>query len=276
MKKIVSFGDSFIFGSELQDNYDGSKAWPGLIAKELDCEYETVAIPGCGNDSIAQQVYSYFSKNSTTDVLAVINWTWSMRWDFYLTKSKTWINLGPTCVPSKIKDKVGADEANRLIKFYKDYISESTTWNYYRNLQTIYAVQTFLKEKNINSIQTYIEHDLFLPNLQRPRIEHYYAIKDSSWPDITVEEELNSLPDHIKQEVEENFHNDQEVDYIKLLRALTLKDMMYFEGQTFLDWSYKNNFRVTPPPGNHPLEDAHKAAKLLWLEIYAKALDINL
>ena len=29
--KIVSFGDSFIFGSELENNKDGSKAWPDLI-----------------------------------------------------------------------------------------------------------------------------------------------------------------------------------------------------------------------------------------------------
>ena len=83
IKKIVSFGDSFIFGTELKNNNDGSKAWPGIISNRLGCNYETQAVPGCGNDHIARQIYSYFSNNSA-DVLAVINWTWIERFDFYV------------------------------------------------------------------------------------------------------------------------------------------------------------------------------------------------
>ena len=51
--KIVSFGDSFVWGSELEDNPTGNRAWPGLIAAELGTEYATFAEPGCGNDTIA-------------------------------------------------------------------------------------------------------------------------------------------------------------------------------------------------------------------------------
>ena len=274
--KIVSFGDSFIFGNELQNNIDGSKAWPGLIAKELNCKYETLATPGCGNDAIAQQVYSYFSTNSNKNTLVVINWTWSMRWDFYLVKPDTWINLGPTCVPDKIKNQIDHPEANRLITFYKDYISESTVWNHYKSLQAIYGVQSFLKEKNIKSIQTYMDCDLFLTNLQKPRVEHYYAVKDATWPDINNEQEFELLPDSIRQEVNKDYYNEKSVSYIKLLRELTLRYMSTFEGNTFLEWSYKNEFAVTPSPRNHPLEEAHSAAKELWKKSYASALDINL
>jgi hypothetical protein len=38
-KRIVSFGDSFIFGSEQENNKDGSLGWPGRVAKNLNCEY---------------------------------------------------------------------------------------------------------------------------------------------------------------------------------------------------------------------------------------------
>lgn len=276
MKKIVSFGDSFIFGSELTNNLDGSKAWPGLIAKELGCAYETRAIPGCGNDSIAQQIYSYFSENPTTDVLAVIQWTWSMRWDFYLPNADAWVNLGPTCVPSKIKHYIDTKEAERLINFYKDYVSESMLWNIYRSLQTIYAAQNFIKQKNIKAIQTYIDHELFFPNLQRSKIEHYNAIKDPSWPNVNTEEDFNFLPEKIKQEVNENYINDHSANYIKLLRELTCDQLQTFEGNTFLDWSVKNNFKITPPPGDHPLEQAHEAAKNLWIVLYAKELNIKI
>jgi hypothetical protein len=82
--KIVSFGDSFVFGSELTDNNNGSCSWIGLAAKQLGVEYETLAVPGCGNENIARQILTYFSNNPSDSTLAVINWTWGARWDFYV------------------------------------------------------------------------------------------------------------------------------------------------------------------------------------------------
>ena len=43
--KIVGFGDSFVFGSELADNNNGQLSWVGQAAKQLGVEYETTAIP---------------------------------------------------------------------------------------------------------------------------------------------------------------------------------------------------------------------------------------
>ena len=60
-KKIVSFGDSFVFGSELANNDNGSQAWAGLSAQRLEVDYETRAVPGCGNENISRQIFSYFS-----------------------------------------------------------------------------------------------------------------------------------------------------------------------------------------------------------------------
>lgn len=71
MKKIVSFGDSFVFGSELKNNPNGALAWPGLAANNLGVAYQTHAVPGCSNDHIARQIYSYFANNPTQDTLAV-------------------------------------------------------------------------------------------------------------------------------------------------------------------------------------------------------------
>jgi len=274
-KKIVSFGDSFVLGHELLDNHDGSKAWPGLIAQELGCQYQTCAKVGCGNDVIAHQIYNYFSNNTVDNTLAVINWTWSMRWDFHLIESDAWVNLGPTCVPQYIDKYVSTDEATRLLAFYRDYVGESIVWNHYRNLQTIYAVQNFLKEKNITAIQTFIERDLFYPNFTRSRLEHYQAFKDSTWPNISSDAEIETLPAEIKQEVDQDYYTDHSPDYVKTLRKLTVGPMQDFEGDTFLDWAAKNNFTITAPPGNHPLEEAHQAAKLLWIKKYAQALDID-
>lgn len=159
--KIVSFGDSFIFGSELQDNHDGAKAWPGLIAKKLGADYETMAIPGCGNDAIARQIFEYFSEHSPENTLAVINWTWAVRWDFYIVSQEKWTTLGPTCVPSKLESDVGLNEAKRIVDFYNDYTGHSTLWEKYRSLQVIFSAQSFLRGLGVKTIETCMDDEIF-------------------------------------------------------------------------------------------------------------------
>jgi hypothetical protein len=159
--KIVSFGDSFIYGSELEDNHNGSQAWPGLIAADLGYNYETFAIPGCGNESIAMQILDYFAVNSAENTLAVVNWTWTQRWDFYIKDHETWITLGPTCVPEKLADLVDRVQGQRLVEFYQDYANSSLLWNKFRTLQTVANVQQYLKQKGVNAIQTFTDRHMF-------------------------------------------------------------------------------------------------------------------
>ena len=180
-KKIISFGDSFVWGSEQKNNDDGSLGWSGRAAKNLGCTYNTLAWPGCGNDYIAQQIYSWFSSNTPEDTLAVINWTWISRWDVYIFDHKTWITLGPSCVPHNLKDLVDQTQA-------------------------IYAVQSYLKQKNITSVQTYMDYDMF---------------------DMACK------------------HDALTPDYINELQKLVYPEMQLFEGKNFVDWSRQNGFVVT-------------------------------
>jgi hypothetical protein len=272
VKKIVSFGDSFIFGSELKNNEHGHKAWPGLIAADLGLDYETMAVPGCGNEAIAQQIFTYFSSCSTKDTLAIINWTWCMRWDFYLASVKEYIALGPTCVPDKLKDKLEQGQATELINFYNTYVANSHQWNQFRSLTAILATQSFLKMHNIKNLQTYMDRELFMPPVAPSRLEHYLAFKDVSWPDITKESQLDTLPEQIKIELDQNYNSMSEPDYIQILQKMVWSEMHDFDGQTFLEWSHSCGYQVTPPPGDHPLEKAHSAAADLWKEQYRKLI----
>lgn len=230
-KKIVSFGDSFIFGSELENNENGSCAWPGLIAQELGVQYETRAIPGCGNEAITRQIFEYFSNNDTRNVLAVINWTWGARWDCYLSLVEKWITLGLTCVPSKLTNYVSDVEAARIIDFYRDYPGNSTLWDKFRTLQTMYTAQQYLNSLNVTHVQTYMDSETW----------------DQEW---------------------------HAPDYIKTLQEMVKNPMLDFEGRTFLDWSYHNEFAVTEL-GLHPLEAAHRAAADLWKNQYAQLLEFK-
>lgn len=161
MIELAAFGDSFVFGSEVSGNVDGSLSWTGLAAKNLGWGYSNHAIPGCGNERIAQQVLSYFSDRDTKDMLAVINWTWPIRFDFYTVRKESWITLGPTCVPRKLHDIAGFDEASRILEFYQDYLGHSTVWDRWRSLQSIYVTQQFLSAQGITSIETNMDSELF-------------------------------------------------------------------------------------------------------------------
>ena len=61
-------------------------------------------------------------------------------------------------------------------------------------------------------------------------------------------------------------------DYIQELQTLVKPSMKNFEGKNFVDWSRNNGFKVTPPPGDHPLEEAHIAACELWQDVYYNLL----
>ena len=189
MKKIVGFGDSFVFGSELKDNRDGARSWIGQVAKILNVDYHTSAVPGCGNDHIARQIYSWFSANTTQDTLAVINWTWMNRWDFYIVEHETWITLGPTCVPDKLKHLVDQTEAEDLIEFYQARANGSLLWNKFRNLQTIYAVQSYLKSNNILNVQTYMDDHLFNTDYHAP--DYIQQLQNLVQPDMSSFEGKN-------------------------------------------------------------------------------------
>jgi hypothetical protein len=269
MKKIISFGDSFVFGNEIQDNLDGSGAWPGLVAQDLECSYQTLAVPGCGNENIARQIYTYFSNNSPDDTLAIINWTWCMRWDFFLASSDCWITLGPTCVPGKLEHLIGKQKATELVDFYKAHAEQSHIWNVFRSVQTVYAVQCWLKQHGIKSVQTYMDLSL-IENTPLNRLEHYAAYKDPSWPSVFTEQELSNLPAVIIDEVNKNFYEQTVPDYVTGLQQLIKPDLETFEGKTFLDWSYHKQFAVTDLL--HPLEQAHRAAANLWQDRYRQML----
>jgi len=227
--KIVSFGDSFIWGSELENNPTGDRAWPGLIAEELAVEYQTMSNPGCGNDEIARQILTYFSEYPAGNTLAVINWTWAFRWDFYITTDETWITLGPSCIPSRLGNHLSSDDASELINVYNKYPGKSILWNRWRALQSIYLAQNYLRTLGVPSIQSYMDIELFGKEFHAP-------------------------------------------DYIQTLQDLVQKDLQLFEGQNFLDWSRSHGYAVTEP-GWHPLEEAHAAARDLWIDQYRKLLN---
>ena len=86
--KVKSFGCSFIFGNELQDDgHDDAWAspsqltWPALIAKELNADYHCFARPGAGNLKILEQIMHQAGLEND-DTVFIVGWTWIERYDY--------------------------------------------------------------------------------------------------------------------------------------------------------------------------------------------------
>jgi len=141
--KIISFGDSFLFGSDLSDSDNWMKysqlTWPALIAKKLNLEYDCRARGGSGNQSISKTILNFANCSS----LVIINWSWIDRFD-YDEDSLGW----PTTI------RPGSDD--HISKFfYKELHTEED--DKFRSLSYIYTAHQYLRNQNIPFISTYMD-----------------------------------------------------------------------------------------------------------------------
>lgn len=146
--KIQSFGDSFLYGSDLSDCLHNKiqdhtaysrKTWPALIAKDLNLKYDCHARSGRGNQSIAVTIFQLAKKNS----LNVINWTWIDRFDYNFTQ-KYWAE---TILPG---------DQNEISELYYKHIHRELD-DKIRNQNIVYSVIQYLKTNNIPFIMTYMD-----------------------------------------------------------------------------------------------------------------------
>ena len=143
---ILSFGDSFTYGTDLAD-CQGSNAigqghsnltWPALVASRLELGYQCWAIGGSGNQHIASLVMN----DSSPDSLSLINWTWIDRFDYY-TRDNDPDTLRPA-------------EDTELERFYYRHLHSEIN-DRIRSLQLIYATIAWLREHNIAFIMTIMD-----------------------------------------------------------------------------------------------------------------------
>lgn len=105
--KLVGFGCSFTFGSELLDpslkdnqdfyylnkKYRENKVWLGQLAKYFDAEMDNLSQPANSNYAIAQQIAEYVRKNNDSlhDVVICVAYTEKTRMSWYGTE---WVHNG--------------------------------------------------------------------------------------------------------------------------------------------------------------------------------------
>lgn len=159
---LKSFGCSFIFGTDLQDDGRGEPyatpsqyTWPSLLARHLGYDYQCHARPGSGNLRILEKIISISTQESA---VFVIGWSWIDRFDY---------TIDPTG-----KDHVYDLAGNNLWRTIMPIETDRRAINYYRDLHSQYRdklsnliyIKTaidLLKEKQIPFIMTYTDELLF-------------------------------------------------------------------------------------------------------------------
>jgi|APSaa5957512535_1039671.scaffolds.fasta_scaffold14467_5 hypothetical protein len=238
MGTIISFGDSFTWGTDLGDmhamsheplgyeilespiNTDGiydtfgdvmwglhwkpdysKSTWPSLLADDLSMGYVCHASPGASNHTIYRSILDNLQSLNEGD-LVVVNWTWIDRWDVLNCIDNSWVTLRPS------------DEDSHLHKFYLKYL-QSELWNKLETLKNITSIINILENLGINFVMTCLD----------------------------------------KLILDKEFHAPQ---YILELQDIVTPSLIWFDDNGFYDWSKNNNF----PMGEtgHPLEESHSEA----------------
>jgi len=153
--KIISFGDSFMYGSDLADcdgtgfgNGKFSKlTWPALCAKELGLDYECYAQGAKGNQFISFQAIA----QQFTNALVIINWSWIDRFDYFSMDS-----VPENSFPVPRLHTVLPGTATELSEFY--YKNLHTEFgDLFRNSLFVHATHSYLKVQNIPFISSIMD-----------------------------------------------------------------------------------------------------------------------
>lgn len=152
--QILSFGDSFTYGTDLSDcdqQRFSRSTWPALIAEHEQLHYKSLAEGGSGNQRIAFRIMEHYGKSTMKERnLYIVNWTWLERFDYIDPATDNWNTIHPM------------HDGSVEHFFFKNL--DSQPWNIIRNLQLIWSVISFLKTHDCKFVMTCLDDTLWTKN----------------------------------------------------------------------------------------------------------------
>ena len=252
---IIAGGDSFVYGSELQDSERSysRNTFPALLSVGHD--YNCVAWPGYGNDSISRTVIAECHKHK--DHCAVlVTWTFPGRYEFrfnYNTaqKKSPWYSFNHWTIEDQIDNikkqfklqdnntiqaqigTINRAKSSGIVEFAKTFfkhVGSSEYWEIYSTLKEIVYLQNYLKMNSIPYMFTCADNSIL----------YNYTIYNS-------DEFIISLYQQIDVDNWVWFPPGTGVDQTNTPRG-------------FYQWAVENKY---PMGTTHPLEQAHEDAATL-------------
>jgi len=247
---IVAGGDSFIWGTELQDclhngiNGHSKKTFPSLLA--ADHQYVCAAFPGNSNDAIARNIINYCENNKAEDLFVVVCWTFNGRYEFRINDKWEVINSWSTGKMYRNSEDKEEEKQNFLVKvfeakakqkgihdfakIYFDQVGWSEYWESYTTIKEIVYLQNYLKVNSIPYMFTCINNEF-----------HNHTIKSN---DVTIQSVFG------------------QIDFDKwYFFPPATEEWNTTVPRGFYQWAVENKYKCGPV--HHPLEQAHQDAAML-------------
>jgi hypothetical protein len=157
--KILSFGCSLIFGTDLSDDGRDKEyptasqlTWPALLAKQFGASYKCHAKGGAGNLLILDRIMSSYPFGP--EAIVIVGWTWTARFDYsdpqghHFGQGKNdWLSLQP----------IGRSDLHRC--YYQNLHSE-----YKDKMQSLIYIKTaidFLNDHDVPFVMTNLDDLIF-------------------------------------------------------------------------------------------------------------------
>jgi hypothetical protein len=140
--KILTVGDSFTFGEELEDR---NRAWPFRLGELLGAEVVNMARPGSGNKRMIRYVIDYVATEEHPD-LVVVGWSSPGRMEF--ADEDGFFDLWPGYSGRAfMKEQPWRIE---LLKYMDRHHNEQYLYKQY--LLDVILLQSFLEQQNIRYV----------------------------------------------------------------------------------------------------------------------------
>lgn len=267
---VISGGDSFTFGAELQGSHDPvkphEKSWANLVAQKIGKEHINTAKSGRSNSFIARHVLHNVSKIdlSANKVFVQVMWTFADRNEFALAiptadYDSPWIALTPY-------SHVDESESD----WFKRTSKNLPTWkSVYTSLK-----QKYEREKQLGIVDFAAQYNRLIQT--SPINDSYNSVKEVLLLQNTLEQlKVPYLFTYVNKFVMNGLFSDAKrtpgAEYVNSLRSLINKDKWFnFPNssdmyQGFDDWARSNNYNYAT---SHPLDNAHKdASELIYNHI---------
>ena len=196
MTILIAGGDSFTYGNELSDctpKRASVHTWSGLLADNLDMSYSCTANAGDGNDAIARKTMTACHKllSQGHNVAVAVMWSFPCRYEFrfnYDTQEQysPWATITPWTheqdeyvvkkafknfkqnIFDHYKNNQQTAQSTGLAafseRFFRD-VGDSEYYEIYTTFKEMVFLQDWLKQRDIPYIYTYVNTDMFQPNV---------------------------------------------------------------------------------------------------------------
>lgn len=162
---ILTLGDSFTYGDELEDR---NQAWPVRLADLLGTRVVNLGLPSNSGPAICRQLLEYFShKQNDTPSLVVIGWPSPGRVEF--ADDAGTFNIWPGYSGNLFKQS--HPWRDELLKYNNMY--HSNQWLFEQYLQNIIFVQRFLESQQVNYLMMNVVGNEYYFHTCRSNFRHY-------------------------------------------------------------------------------------------------------